>query len=106
MGDVIDVDSEAAYMDLKGDVGSAPAGLHLARETPLSQGLPGRIPHHPAANGSAEDIVQLHTQLGQHIPVTDGGFRYMKAAASAALQMKTFAGAFSLGQQQAWLAQS
>ena len=85
MGEAIDVDTETPYMDLKRDTGSAPAGPNPARETLSFQGLPGGIPHHPAANGLAEDIVQLHAQLGQHISITDGGFRYLNVTASATL---------------------
>lgn len=66
MGKVIDVDSDTPYMDLKGGVGSAPVGPNLVRETPSFQGLPGGIPHLSAANGSAEDTVQLHPQLSTY----------------------------------------
>lgn len=79
MDKAIDVDSETLYMNLKGGIGSEPADPNLARETPSFQGLPGGIPYHPAANGSAEDTVQLHTQLRHE------GFRYLNVVASATL---------------------
>lgn len=71
MGKSVDVDSETPYMNLKGDIGWEPADPNLAREIPSFQGLPEGIPYRLAANGSAEDIVQLHTQLRQHVTVTE-----------------------------------
>jgi len=64
MGEAVDADSATPYTDLKGGVGSASAGPNLAREMQSSQVLPGGIPHHSTANGSAKDTMQLHEQLG------------------------------------------